>query len=131
MPIIALNPDNIHQHCSACDAQQELPFTQLAAGISRDGIIDPYVMALPACSGCGAREFLIRTANPEELARIRPGSYSHLHHHHLVDRLHFQLANSGRVIEGADPAELENLPRTDQDLETWLPDGLLLPPIPS
>ena len=126
MPIIALNPDSIQQHCNACGVQQELPFAQLAAGINRDGIIDPYVMALPVCPGCGASEFLIRTANPAELARIRPGSYSHLHHL-LVDRLHFQLASQGRVIEGADQAELENLPRTDQELETWLPDGLLLP----
>lgn len=129
MPITKLRADSIQQHCSACASQQDVPLAQLAAGVSRDTVIDPYIIALPTCAGCGAREFLIRTAQPEQLARLRPGSYGHLHHL-LVDRLHFQLVGQRRVVAGADVRELEKLPRTDTELETWLPDGLTLPPRP-
>lgn len=130
MPITELRSASILQDCAACEAQQEVPFSALAAGANRDTVIDPYIIALPTCPGCGAREFLIRTAYPDEIARIKPGSYGHLHRL-LVDRLHHHLIEQARVIEGAIVRELEKLPRTDEELEKWLPDGLILPRLPS
>jgi hypothetical protein len=127
MPITELKPNRIEQRCAACEATRELPLTDLTAGIQRGEQVDPLLIGLPACPDCGAREFLIRSPARDDLTRITPGSYGHLHRL-LVDRLHRDLVTAGRIVDGADRQSLANLPRTEEDLETWLPRGPRLPP---
>lgn len=126
MPITELKTDSLSQHCTACEHERQISFSELAVGVIRQDVVDPYMIALPVCAACGAREFLLRTPNPNALVGIRPGSYSHLHRL-LVDRLHHLLIQAGRIAEGADRRVLKGLPRTDTELETWLPDGWRLP----
>lgn len=126
MPITELTSDSTRQQCASCSAEQEILLARLAAGTNRDGVIDLYIIALPTCPGCGAREFLIRTPDPAELARARPGSYSHVHRL-LVDRLHHRLVDQDRIVQGADRRTMATLERTDRELETWLPAGSRLP----
>ena len=122
MPIEELADDHLVQRCASCAAANTVPSASLAAGVA-GVLVDPRIVALPACAACGAQEFLVRSlaTDPEPAA---PGGYSYLHRL-LVDHLHAVLVSKGQTLKGA-PAAPPGKLADDATLKRWLPTGLKL-----
>lgn len=105
------------QECEVCGAVRRIPEDDVTVGIEQDGQLDPKVVALPACSNCGSREFLIRSAD-DEPEHPSPGSFGH-RHRLMVDVLHTRLVKRGRVAEGIDPTKAQGRERSAEELERW------------
>jgi hypothetical protein len=98
MPILELLENDVDQQCSTCQRVRRLPRVDLEVGVEiAPGIIDLSIVALPVCSGCGAREFLVRTGDealPQAGAATGPGG-----HRALVHALHASLVRAERVLQ--------------------------------
>lgn len=66
MPIREIRTDDLDQECAKCGAVIAVPLTAIAAGISREGQVNPSVVAMPVCATCGSAEFLLRSPDEEE-----------------------------------------------------------------
>ena len=105
------------QECEACGAVRRISDADVSVGIEHHGQLDPKVISLPACSSCGSREFLVRSAD-DEPEHPSPGSFGH-RHRLMVDVLHSKLVKLGRVTEGIDPGTAKGREPTAEDLGRW------------
>jgi len=128
MPIRELRTDDLDQECSKCGRVVAVPFTAIAAGISREGQVNTNVMALPACATCGSAEFLLRSPYDED--HPSQGSYGHKHKL-LVDKLHAELVQRGRVAEGLKPEDVPTKEPPTAVMDKWFKNGLRLEPSPT
>jgi len=117
MAIREILDTEFEQECEVCSAVRWIPEDDVTVGIERDGQLDPKVVALPACSTCGSREFLICSAD-DEPEHPSPGSFGH-RHRLMVDVLHSKLVKRGRVTEGIDPTKAQGRERTAEELDRW------------
>jgi hypothetical protein len=92
MAIREIRVSDFDQECIKCGRVVAVPFTAIAAGVSREGQVNPNVVALPVCAACGSAEFLLRSPYDEE--HPSQGSYGHKHKL-LVDKLHAELVQRG------------------------------------
>ncbi len=98
MPILELHDNDVDQQCSACQRVRRLPHADLEVGLQiAPGVFDLSIVALPVCSGCGAREFLMRTAD-EALPPPRVEGFPD-RHRALVHALHAALVRAERVLQ--------------------------------
>jgi len=128
MPIQSLTRNRVLQHCIACGESRDLDLEQLEVGIF-DGEPEgaaATVVTMPPCSRCASVEFLIGSSAsaPED---PQPGSYGHLHRL-LVDRLHADLIDLGRVAPDSQGRELRLRRPGTSELERWFPNGLVIEP---
>jgi len=81
LPILDLEPRYLSQQCANCGATRRLSPPSLDAenGSGIEITEDPFVLALPPCASCHAREFLIRS-------RVE-GPGDALPHQQLVNRI--------------------------------------------
>jgi hypothetical protein len=117
MAIREIFEDDIEQACEVCGAVRRVPDTDVVVGVERDGQFDAKVVQLPNCSSCGAREFLIRSAD-DEPEHPSPGSFGH-RHRLMVDALHSKLVKEGRVADGIDPQKAQGRERSSEELDRW------------
>jgi hypothetical protein len=117
MAIREIFEDDIEQTCEVCGAVRRVPDTDVVVGVERDGQFDAKVVQLPNCSSCGAREFLIRSAD-DEPEHPSPGSFGH-RHRLMVDALHSKLVKEGRVADGIDPQKAQGRERSSEELDRW------------
>ena len=127
MPIREIRVDDLEQECSKCGRVVAVPLTAIAAGISREGQVNPNVVAMPICAACGAAEFLLRSLSDEE--HPSQGSYGHKHRL-LVDKLHAKLVQRGRVAQGLKPEDVPTKEPPSAVMDRWFKDGLRLEPPP-
>lgn len=125
MPIREIRADDIDQECIKCGRVVAVPFTAIAAGVSREGQINPNVVAMPVCAACGSAEFLLRSPYDEE--HPSQGSYGHKHKL-LVDKLHAELVQRGRVAEGLKPEDVPTKEPPAAAMDKWFKNGLRLEP---
>jgi hypothetical protein len=117
MAIREILDTEFEQECETCGTVRLIPEGDVTAGIERDGQLDSKVVSLPACASCGAREFLIRSAD-DEAEHPSPGSFGH-RHRLMVDVLHSKLVKQGRVTGGIDPSKAQGRERTAEELDRW------------
>ena len=124
MTIREITDDTIVQTCEACGKTRTVELTALSIGVVHENHINDSVVPMPACSQCGATEYLIPSEQdaPEHPS---PGSFGH-RHAILVDVLHERLAQRGRVAKGLDVSKLKKKKRTEQEINSWFKDGLKL-----
>lgn len=95
--LLSVSPTGIEQRCDACGARHSIPIDQLRAGVEIGDPpqpADPNIIALPACSACGGREFLNRVAASD------PGGGDHVREHRRgVNALHAVLVERGLLPE--------------------------------
>jgi hypothetical protein len=87
LPIVDLDTDCLAQQCANCNAVRQFARPALDTGDVFEPTEDPFVLALPPCERCAAREFLIRSRGDDA-----PEPHSH---QSLVDRLFRQLRRDG------------------------------------
>jgi len=117
MAIKEILDTEFEQECEACGNVRRISDTDVVVGIEREGQFDSKVVQLPTCTNCGAREFLIRSAD-DEPEHPSPGSFGH-RHRLVVDVLHTKLVDQGRVSDGIDPAKARGRERSAEELERW------------
>jgi hypothetical protein len=124
MPIEELTSDSLVQRCAHCSAQNTIPLTGLSVGMGGLGKddVDPAIIRVPACRGCRAEEFLVRSSDDEPDHPL-PGSYGH-RHRLLVDHLHGILADAARVHPHVDARSVRRVARAE--LEPWFGESLTL-----
>jgi hypothetical protein len=130
MPIRELTENTIEQSCDVCGRIRSAHIDVLCIGIVFQNHINPDVIPLPKCEGCGAVEYLIPSKEdaPDHPA---PGSLGH-RHAMLVEILHERLVSRGRAIKELDPSQLKKKKRTEEEIDRWFKDGLKLErPAPS
>jgi len=125
MPIREIRADDLDQECIKCGRVVAVPFTAIAAGVSREGQVNPNVVAMPVCTACGAAEFLLRSPNDEE--HPAQGSYGHKHRL-LVDKLHAKLVQRGRLAQGLKPEDVPTKEPPAAVMDKWCKDGFRLEP---
>jgi hypothetical protein len=124
MPIRELRDADLDQECIECGEVRVVAFDEIEVGVAQSDMVDPAIVPLPECPKCGAREFLVRSAEGEE--HPSPGSYSHLHRL-LVDALHARLVKAERVVSGLDPKGVLLREPSDEVIGEWFKGGLVLP----
>jgi len=124
MPIRELRDANLDQECIECGEVRAVAFDEIETGVGQGDQFDSGIVPLPECPKCGAREFLIRSAEGEE--HPSPGSYGHLHRL-LVDALHARLVKAERVVVGLDPKGVLLREPTEEVIGKWFKGGLVLP----
>jgi hypothetical protein len=117
MAIREILDTEFEQECEACGTVRLIPEGDVTVGIEREGQLDSKVVPLPACASCGAREFLIRSAD-DEPEHPSLGSFGH-RHRLMVDVLHSKLLKQGRVTVGIDPSKAQGRERNAEELERW------------
>jgi len=127
MPIREIRADDLDQECSKCGSIVAVSLSAIVAGISREGQVNPNVVAMPVCATCGSAEFLLRS--PDEEEHPSQGSYGHKHKL-LVDKLHAKLVQRGRLAEGLTPEQVPTKEPPAAVMDKWFKDGLKLPPPP-
>ena len=128
MPIREIRADDLDQECIKCGRVVAVPLTAIAAGVSREGQVNPNVVAMPICAACGSAEFLLRSPYGEE--HPSQGSYGHKHKL-LVDKLHAELVQRGRVAEGLKPEDVPTKEPPTAVMDKWFKNGLRLEPSPT
>jgi len=93
--LLQLLATEIEQRCDVCGARRRLALDALQAGVE-DGDppepVDPNVIVLPPCTGCGAQEFLNRVTTAPRDA-LDDGA----EHRRAVNAVHAALVGAGRV----------------------------------
>jgi hypothetical protein len=117
MAIREILDTEFEQECEVCGYVRRIPDIDVTVGIERGEQLDANVVPLPACTNCGAREYLIRSAD-DEPDYPTPGSFGH-RHRLIVDVLHSRLVQQGRVTEGIDPSKARGREPTAEELEKW------------
>lgn len=109
--------DSIVQRCDACGARRELTCASLEAGVAFGDPptpMSPDIIALPACSSCGAREFLQRVAStdPAEVSETAE-------HRRGVNALHAALVAAGRTAPGIRELIAKGIRAADTAVIPW------------
>ncbi len=117
MTIREIFENEFGQECEVCGAVRRVPDADVSVGVERDGQFDTKVVQLPNCSSCGAREFLIRSADNEP-EHPSPGSFGH-RHRLMVDVLHGKLVKEGRIADRIDPQKAQGQARSSEELDRW------------
>ena len=124
MTIREITEEGIEQTCDICERVRQFSLDDITVGMVTEEQINDTVIPLPKCDNCGSVEYLIPSKEdaPEHPS---PGSFGHLHAI-LVDLLHEQLVNQGRLIQELTPDKLKKKKRTNEEIERWFKDGLRL-----
>jgi|GEM_PF-1996994 len=117
MTIREIFESEFEQECEVCGSVRRVPDADVVVGVARDGQLDEKVVQLPVCPVCGAREFLIRSAD-DEPEHPSPGSFGH-RHRLIVDVLHSKLVKHGRITDGIDPQKAQGRERALEELDRW------------
>lgn len=126
MPLEELSDDHLVHRCSGCGSARTLAHAVLETGADDTASVDPRVLALPACTVCGAHEFLVRSVDADREHAV-PGSYSHLHRL-LVDHLHERLEPRRAAAHGGKSKTKKPTKGGGAEaLQRWFPNGLKLP----
>jgi len=100
--LLLLLADEIEQRCDFCGARRRLPLGALQVGIESGdppAPTNPHAIALPACTDCGAGEFLQRVDSGQPGAA--PGGVDDAaEHRRAVNALHAALLAAGNVGAG-------------------------------
>lgn len=92
--LLSVDTHELEHRCDACGAVRRIALASLSAGVesgaARPG--SPDIVALPACAGCGAREFWRRLARWSDHRESPAAS-----HKRAVNGLHAALVAAGRV----------------------------------
>jgi hypothetical protein len=93
--LLQLTPTNLRQRCDHCGETPTISFGDIVAGIEAGEPpepIDPNIIRMPECAGCGSVEFLNRVAASE------PTTGPHAEEHRrAVNALHAALVAAGRA----------------------------------
>ena len=117
MTIREIFESEFEQECESCGAVRNVADSDVQVGVEHEGQLDTKIVSLPVCPNCGAREYLLRSADNEP-EHPSPGSFGH-RHRLMVDVLHSKLVKEGRVSQGIDPASAQGKERTPEELDRW------------
>ena len=116
--IESMEDERIHVRCAECNERRDVRLRGLEV---RTLDSSTAIVAMPTCR-CGAVEFLVRASRP---APPEPGSMSH-RHQLLVDHLHAELVQAGRITRDSKDAEKVCPPVPAAELERWFAGRLSL-----